>query len=119
MLGLTYEALGKPDEALAVFDRPEFRESPYIAKVYARLGRRDEARRVLNGLGKRGKPLELQGMAVAYFALGDKDRGFEWLTKAFDQRVGYVSAANVNPEFDGIRDDPRFKALVARLNLPH
>jgi hypothetical protein len=58
-------------------------------------------------------------MAIAYFALGDKDRGFEWLTKAFDQRYGFISAANINPGFDGVRDDPRFKALVARLKLPN
>ena len=118
ILGAAYEALGRPQETLAVFDRPEFRESPHIAEVYARLGRRDEALRVLNGLAKRGRPLDLQAMAIAYFAVGDKDRGFEWLTKAFDQRSGFVSAANVNPGFDGVRDDPRFKALVARLKLP-
>ena len=58
-------------------------------------------------------------MAIAYFALGDKDRGFEWLTKAFDQRSGFVYAAKVEPRFDGVRDDPRFKALVARLKLPN
>jgi hypothetical protein len=58
-------------------------------------------------------------MAISYFALGDKDRGFEWLTKAFDQRSGYVPWANVLPAFDGVRSDPRFKALVARLKLPN
>jgi hypothetical protein len=87
--------------------------------VYARLGRRDEALTVLNGLVKRGRPLDLQAMAIAYFTLGDKERGFEWLVKAFDQRSGFISFANVNPGFDGVRDDPRFKALVARLNLPN
>jgi tetratricopeptide (TPR) repeat protein len=118
ILGSAYEAMGRPQEALAVFDRPEFRESPQIAEVYARLGRREDALRVLNGLVKRGGALDLQVMARAYFALGDKERGFEWLTKAFDQRSGFISIANVNPAFDGIRDDPRFKALVARLKLP-
>ena len=29
------------------------------------------------------------------------------------------AVANVSPAFDGIRDDPRFKALVARLKLPN
>jgi TolB-like protein len=33
MLGVTYEAMGKPQEALAILDRPEFRESPYIARA--------------------------------------------------------------------------------------
>jgi eukaryotic-like serine/threonine-protein kinase len=119
ILGSAYEALGRPQEALAVFDRPEFRESPHIAEVYALLGRREDALRVLNGLVKRGGAVNLQVMARAYFALGDKDRGFEWLTKAFDQRSDFISIANVSPAFDGIRDDPRFKALVARLKLPH
>lgn len=31
---------------------------------------------------------------------------------------GFVPYANVTPAFDDIRDDPRFKALVARLKLP-
>jgi tetratricopeptide (TPR) repeat protein len=119
ILGAAYEMLGKPQEALAVYDRPEFRESPQIARVYARLGRRDEALRVLNALVKRERPLDPQAMAIAYFALGDKDRGFEWLTRAFDQRSGFISSANVNPGLDSVRDDPRFKALIARLRLPN
>jgi serine/threonine protein kinase len=119
MLGAAYVRLGRPQEALAVIDRPEFRESPAIAEVYARLGRREDALRVLTGLVKRGKGFDPQVMAIAYFALGDKDRGFEWLTKAFDQRSGFISMANGNPAFDGIRDDPRFKALAARLKLPN
>jgi len=119
MLGSVYEALARPQEALALFDRSEFRESPYIAEAYARLGRRDDALRVLNGLVKRGGAVDLQGMAGAYFALGDNDRGFEWLTKGFDTRAGYVPFLNVAPAFDGVRSDPRFKALVARLKLPN
>ena len=83
------------------------------------LGRRDEALRVLNGLAKRGERSTFKEWRWPYFALGDKDRGFEWLTRAFDQRAGYVPLANVHPAFDGIRDDPRFKALVARLKLPN
>jgi hypothetical protein len=110
--------MGKPQRALAVFDRHDFRESPYIARAYALVGRRDDALRVLNGLVKRGGAFDLHEVAIAYFAVGDKDRGFEWLTMAFDQRAGYVPWANVQPAFDGVRDDPRFKALVARLRLP-
>jgi eukaryotic-like serine/threonine-protein kinase len=118
ILGAAYEMLGRPQESLAVYERSELRESPQIARVYARLGRREDALRVLNGLVKRGRPLDLQAMAIAYFALDDNERGFEWLTKAFDQRSGFISAANVNPGLDGVRSEPRFKALVARLKLP-
>jgi TolB-like protein len=119
MLGVVYEALGRTQEALAVFDRPDYRESAYTARAYALLGRRDDALRLLNGLVKKGEPRDLQEVAIVYFTLGDRNRGFEWLTKAFDRRGSFVvAAAKVQPAFDGIRNDPRFKALVARLNLP-
>jgi tetratricopeptide (TPR) repeat protein len=119
MLGGVYEGLGKTQEALALFDRPGYRESPYVATAYALLGRRDDALRLLNGFVKKGQPPDLQEVAIAYFVLGDRDRGFEWLTKAFDQRASFIAWAKVQPSFDGIRDDPRFKALVARLKLPN
>jgi predicted Zn-dependent protease len=118
MLGATYGMLGRPREALAIFDHPDFRESPYIAWAYALLGQRSEALRVLNALAVRQAPFDLQAAAFAYFALGDTDRGFEWLTRAFDERAGYVPWVRVQPAFDGVRSDPRFKALVARLKLP-
>jgi serine/threonine-protein kinase len=118
MLGGTYEMLGRPEEALAIFDHPDFRESPYIARTYALLGRRGDALRILDGVLERGGAFDVQEVAIAYFALGDHDRGFEWLMKAFDQRAGYVPWAKVSPVFDGVRSDPRFTALVARLKLP-
>ena len=118
MMGVIYEALGRPREARAIFDHPDFRESPYIARAYAMLGQRSEAYRVLNALAERQAPVDLQEVAITHFVLGDTDGGFEWLTRAFDQRNGYVPWAKVQPAFDDIRSDPRFKALVARLKLP-
>jgi hypothetical protein len=56
--------------------------------------------------------------ARTYAALGDKDRAFQWLTKAFDARVAYVEWANVSPIYDVFKGDPRFDVLVARLHLP-
>ena len=100
MLGVAYEALGKPQEALAVFDRPEFRESPYIAGLRPA----GAARRCAQGPERSRqarRSVRPSRLALAYFALGDKDRGFEWLTKAFDQRSGYVPWAKVYPAFDG------------------
>jgi serine/threonine protein kinase/tetratricopeptide (TPR) repeat protein len=119
MLGVVYQQSGKFQEALAVFERPEFQGSAYLALTYALQGRRGDALKVLNSLVKQGGGPDFQQVALVYFALGDKDHGFEWLTKAFDQRQPYISWARVNPAFNNsVRADPRFNQLVARLNLP-
>ena len=59
---------------------------------------------------------KLLGIASAW--LGDTDRAFEWLTKAFDARFLNVGWANVSPLYDVFRGDSRFDALIARLRLP-
>jgi len=49
--------------------------------------------------------------------LGQKDRAFEWLEKAYeDHDSGLVSIA-VEPMFDPIRSDPRFKDILRRMKL--
>ena len=57
------------------------------------------------------------GISLTYFALGDRDRGFEWLTRLFDQRH-MVHLVGIDPRFDDVRSDTRFQALVRRLGVP-
>ena len=59
-------------------------------------------------------PLDFAG---TYFALGDADTGFEWLTKSFDDRSFELLSINVDRRFDPWRDEPRFQALLGRLRL--
>jgi TPR repeat protein len=47
----------------------------------------------------------------------DKDKAFEWLGKAYDERNPYLMAAKVAPDFDPIRADPRFQQLLHRINF--
>jgi hypothetical protein len=55
---------------------------------------------------------------MVYIGLGDADRAFEWLQKAFEARDWQMALLKVEPLFDGIRSDPRFAALVERVGLP-
>ena len=114
-LTLAYEAMGKPEEALTAADRG-FRDAPLLAWAYARMGRRSDAVSVLGRVLK--SPSDSAGIAQVYFALGNRDEGFKWLIRAFDERENFVSFVKFDPAFDDIRDDPRFRALVARLKLP-
>jgi tetratricopeptide (TPR) repeat protein len=118
-----YEQTGKLKEALALVEQAlrirgaDVTKSVALGRIYALLGRRSEALNVIDRVTKpRSKPTGLD-VALIYFALNDKDRGFQWLTRAFDQRqlVKYVKA---DPRFDSVRSDPRFEALVRRLGMP-
>ena len=56
--------------------------------------------------------------ASLYAVLGDKDKSFLWLEKAFAERSSKLLDLRVDPDFDNLRADPRFAALVRRVGLP-
>jgi TolB-like protein/DNA-binding winged helix-turn-helix (wHTH) protein/Tfp pilus assembly protein PilF len=57
-------------------------------------------------------------IATDYALLGEKNKAFEWLDKAFQKReVGLVDLT-VDENFQSLRTDPRFQDLVKRLGLP-
>lgn len=49
--------------------------------------------------------------------LGEKDRAFEWQEKAYEERV-FLHHLKVWPLWDPLRDDPRFRDLLRRMNYP-
>jgi TolB-like protein/DNA-binding winged helix-turn-helix (wHTH) protein/tetratricopeptide (TPR) repeat protein len=57
-------------------------------------------------------------LSVAFARLGQDDEAIDWLERALREREGWVVYLNANPEFDGLRANPRFKDLVARIGLP-
>ena len=118
ILAEIYEAAGRSDDAVAVLDRPGFQPSPELAQAYAASGRPGKATETVKAYERLGPPSDRVGLALAYFHLGDKDRGFDWLSKAFDARELSVPTVNFIPGFDIVRSDPRFKALVRRLRIP-
>lgn len=58
------------------------------------------------------------GFARSYADLGEKDAAFQWLEKAYEQRIGALVHLRVNPAWDPLRDDPRFVDLLRRVGLP-
>jgi hypothetical protein len=88
--------------------------------VFVGLGRRREAdsvRAVLEDRAHRGG--RYTDVAVAYAALGDTTRALEWLSQAIDRDDGGLLARHipVRPEFDFVRNDQRYKALMARMGV--
>ena len=56
-------------------------------------------------------------IAEFYATLGERDRAFEWLDRAYEERAGFLIHIKLEPAFDNIRDDPRFAALLRRIGL--
>jgi adenylate cyclase len=57
-------------------------------------------------------------VAELYARLGDRDRSFALLEKAFAERLFAMLFLNVDPAWDGLRDDPRFHDLLRRIGFP-
>ena len=56
-------------------------------------------------------------MAVPYIGLGDKNRAMEWLEKSYEDRSSWLVWIKVDPRFDVLHADPRFRDLLRRMGL--
>ncbi|MCK4539155.1 MAG: protein kinase, partial [Candidatus Krumholzibacteria bacterium] len=55
--------------------------------------------------------------AMAYAKIGEKDKAFEWLEKAFEVRSRFVTTIGIEPMLDSLRSDPRFDELLEKVGL--
>ena len=55
---------------------------------------------------------------LIYIGLGEKDKAFEWLDKAYEQREGWNIQLKVDPVFDSLRSDPRFQQMLDKVGFP-
>ena len=49
---------------------------------------------------------------------GDHAHALDWLEKAYADRDPNTPSIGCNPMFDSVRTDPRFQALLRKMNLP-
>jgi TolB-like protein/tetratricopeptide (TPR) repeat protein len=62
--------------------------------------------------------LDPASKAKIEFWMGHVDEGFRWLEKAFDQKEWDVLTIRFNPQFDVIRNHPRFKEFIKKVPFP-
>ncbi len=125
-LGFAQAGKGRFDLAIAEAEAARRLEpndpSPVTLYGYAcaRAGRRAEALRALEDLRALSEKRFVSALMVApiHVGLGDKDRAFECLEKAYEERSGRLVYLGVERAFDPLRSDPRFQDLLRRLRLP-
>jgi TolB-like protein/DNA-binding winged helix-turn-helix (wHTH) protein len=126
LLGESYVQQGKHKEGLDELRKAVdlSGDSPlYMAQVGVSLalaGEKKEALRVIRDLqdisGKRY--VSPYGVAQIYAALNDKEQMYKWLDTAYRDRAVWMSYLAVDPVFDSIRSEDRFRDLLRRAGLP-
>jgi TolB-like protein/DNA-binding winged helix-turn-helix (wHTH) protein/Tfp pilus assembly protein PilF len=126
-LGVGYEGTGKRLEAIPEYlkavamSHGDQDPTASLAHAYAVIGRRAEAEKILRDLERKSKSGYVSPYMIAtiYAGLGDKDRAFEFLEKAYQERCWDIAwALKPDLRIDNLRSDPRFQALLRRVGFP-
>ena len=126
-LGITYVLMGRFDDAVREFEAALHastgrnpRMDAYRGYAYARAGRPLDARRVLADLEarRRGQYVSSFGIALIHDVLGEKDAALGAIERACDERAVEFGQMMQYPAFTTIASEPRFQAVMQRVNLP-
>jgi TolB-like protein len=125
LLGLCYENKKMYKEAIAEYTAtlPLTNNAPWslaaLGHAYAVSGRRNDALKIIEQLKSQpAKPyVSPFHIGAIYNGLGDKDRAFEWFEKAYADRSGLLIYIKIEPEFDGLRTNPKYLDLMRRIGL--
>lgn len=126
-LAVGYQGSGRMEEAVREYQKAvdlSQQDSDAIAGLahaYAALGRSADSLRLLAELQKQAKVGYVSPYMIAaiYSGLGQKDKAFEYLERAYDQRspdIAYFLRSDLR--MDPLRADPRFQDLMRRVGLP-
>jgi eukaryotic-like serine/threonine-protein kinase len=125
--GLAYIRKGQLAKALEVLEKgsrivvhPGWAESAVVCIRLAQ-GDRAEAQRILDGMLAQRKEVNISAMSIAHSLanVGDLDGAFQWIEQAIAERDTLVAFIHIYTELFApeLISDPRYDALLARLNL--
>ena len=94
----------------------ESEASASLGFAYGMAGKQAEARAIIGQLDALSKRRYVSPLyfAIVYAGLKDNDKAIEYLNKAFEARHPGLVLIRIEPMFDGLRGDDRFKALIKR-----
>ena len=122
--GMYKEAVQELESDLTLMGAPEVAAKVHRGfAVSGYQGAMREYAKALEAIQKENKGFFPENLAVAYTALGEKDRAFYWLEQAYEHRekVSLDWGLMILKEdrlLDGLRSDPRFRDLLRRAGLP-
>ena len=125
-LSMAYLAKSDPSEAVNEIEaaRQLAGQGPYLKGLLgyaeARSGNTAAARKVIKELTLqlRTEYVPAFSIALVYTGLGDHDNAFAWLEKSYRDRSTFMVYVKADPLLDPVRSDPRFIALLHRMDFP-
>jgi len=124
-MGTAYLDIGMEEEAFSFLKR-SLELAPFsgwaeagLAHIYIRQKKREDAEKILGEILERKKKMYVSSLSIAliYKDLGESDKAFEFLDKAYDERDSLMPYINVFSEMHGFRPDPRFRALLKKMGF--
>jgi adenylate cyclase len=121
ILALSHAAKGMYDKGLTMLQ--QVRDHPlittFLGYIYGKAGKKEEAQQILEDLLNKAKQNYFSPymIAVVYSSLGDKDKVFNWLEIAFEERDTNNWCIKVDPMFDDVHSDPRWTKLMGKMGL--
>src|SRR5215213_49366 len=121
ILGYTYAAKGMNAEAIAAYEEAiklggdSSATQIFLGAAYAQAGEHERARTILLRLEASKGYVSPGELAVLYGALGERERAFTSLERAYAGQDLQLQFLKADPAFDPLRSDPRFIDLMRRV----
>jgi tetratricopeptide (TPR) repeat protein len=120
-LAFIYIHQGKFDKGIEEFKRGSFGDAESLAGLaygYAMAGQKKELNDTLEELKRYPEHNQpFYGLGQVYVALGDKDRAIQFIAKDYALHSSRMNWLKVDPSLDPLRQDPRFKQLMHKMNF--
>jgi serine/threonine-protein kinase len=122
-LGQAYLQMHKYDQGITAINKsielsPQTTDyKAILAYAYVVAGKKDKAELLLSELQGTEHYVSPVYIAMIYTGLGNKDKAFAWLEKAYQEHSEYLSFVKVEPEFEPLRTDQRYTNLMRSLGL--
>src|SRR5216683_1569937 len=125
VLGQAYEQKGLYQQAIVELQKAAAisHDSPpmlgALGHAFGVAGNKAEADKLLGQLLEQSKKQYVSPfyVSIVYAGLHENEKAMDWLEKAYEDRSNAIIFLKVDPDFDGLRSNPRFQALLRRLAL--
>jgi serine/threonine protein kinase/Tol biopolymer transport system component/Tfp pilus assembly protein PilF len=117
--GMCREAIAEIQKVRGFYGQSQI-ASGLLGHALAVAGQRDEALNIVEELNEQSKREHVwpYNIAIIHVGLGRTDEALQWLERAYLEHSDDLIYLKVDPVFDSLRSDPRFKDLLRRVGLP-